>query len=82
MKNQNYQISWTDVLFIPAATILYFILGRLLPRALAVALSGAAVLLFFSLFEPRNVSLKRFILAVIFGGIVTYTLAALFDWPP
>lgn len=81
MLKQDDGIGWTDVLFIPAALALSYLLGRWLPRPLAIALSLIAALLFFSLFERREGNRKKLIIAILVGTIITFTLA-LFNWPP
>jgi uncharacterized membrane protein YgaE (UPF0421/DUF939 family) len=82
MTKQNDYIRWTDVLFIPIAMILSYILGQWLQGPLAIALSVVIVSLVFSLFGNREGSFKQFILAVLLGAVISYTLAALFGWPP
>jgi len=81
-ENQNNQIWWTDVLYIPVAYALYYALAHWLPRSLAVALSALVALLFFSLFEPRQGSFKRYVIAVLGGAAVGYIYSVLFSWPP
>lgn len=82
MTKQHDYIQWTDILFIPAALILSYILGRWLPGPLAIALSVLMVSLIFLLFSRVKGSRKQFILAAFLGAITTYVLAALFGWPP
>ena len=82
MQRRNDHIGWTDVLFIPGALVLSYVLGRWLPRAVAITLSAVLLLLIFSLFEPRERSIKRLILPILVAAIIIYTLTALFNWPP
>lgn len=81
MRKKDYHIDWTDFLAIPAAAILSYVLMKWLPRAIAMTLSVVAILLLFSLFEPRGISSKRFIVGILLVGLVVYILAAFFRWP-
>ncbi len=82
MKNQTDHVDWTDVLFIPLALVLSYVLALWLSRALATTISFVLVLLVFILLKPRKGSLKGLILSVVCGAIIVYILVALFNWPP
>jgi riboflavin transporter FmnP len=82
MKKRNDYIELKDGLFILATLICSYILGRWLGKALAVAMSVVLVSLVFFLVGPRERGFKRFILAILLGAIISYTLAALFSWEP
>lgn len=82
MKKPTDHIDWTDIVFIPGALILSYILAKRLPSPLAVALSVVLLSFVFLLFEPRKGSLKRFVVSTLLVGIIVCTLTWLFDWLP
>ena len=78
-RKKDY-IHWTDWLFVPASFALSLVLTRWLTRSLAIVLSFLIVTLVLFLFEPREGSPKRFVVAMILGALVTYILT-LVHWP-
>lgn len=78
-KEKDY-IHWTDSLFVPASLVGSFVLSRWLPRPWAAVLAFVTVSLVLFLFEPREGSPKRFILAMLLGAAVTGVLTVL-HWP-
>jgi len=82
MLKQDDGIRWTDVLCIPIALALTYLLGQWLSRPIATTLALVASLLFFSLFERREGNRKKFIIAILVGAITAFTVAALFNWAP
>ena len=82
MNKRTDHIDWTDVLFIPMALVLSYVLALWLSRALATTISFVLVLLVFILLKPRKDSLKGLILSVVCGAIIVYILVALLNLPP
>ena len=76
MKKQNGQISWTDVLYVPATLGLSYVLSRWVSTPLAVALSAVLALLVFSLLEPSKGRLNWSILLILLIGLIIYALQA------
>lgn len=82
MTKQNRHIDWTDVLFIPSALVLSYVLASWIPQALATAISFALVVLAFALFKPRKGSLRQFLIPLLLATIMVYALVVLFRWSP
>ncbi len=82
MNKQTDHIDWTDVLFIPLALVLSYVLALWLHRALATTISFVLVLLVFVLLKPRKGSLKGLVVSIVCGAMIVYILVALFNWPP
>jgi len=82
MKKRTDHIDWTDILFIPAALGLSYLLGLWLRAAIAAAVSFVLVSLVFVVFKPRKASLKVLVISILCGAIIIYMLGALFNWPP
>ena len=78
-KEKDY-LHWTDSLFVPVSIVISFVLSLSLPRPLATLLSFVSVSLVLFLFEPRDANPKRFVVAMLFGALVTFALT-FFQWP-
>jgi hypothetical protein len=82
MQKQNGYIEWTDIVFIPAALVLSYVLAQWLPSALATTLSVVLVSVGLLLLGNRKCDLKESTIAVLLGAIITFTLVFFLDWPP
>lgn len=72
--------AWIDLLFLPSAAVCMIVLMRWVAFPIAVTASIVMNLLIFALFEPRKGGLKRFVLAILGGGLVTFLLAVILHW--
>ncbi len=81
MKKQNNSLGFSDILFVPAALALTYILGHWMLLALAAAISFVMFTLVLSLFSSRKGSFKGFMVSVLLVAIFVYVLVAL-GWPP
>lgn len=79
-KRQDNRIDVTDILFLPSAAILSYVLARWLWLPFAISASVLVNLLVFALFGTQVPNLKKFILAILAGGAVTCAVALVYWW--
>jgi hypothetical protein len=74
--NESNGLTWTDVLYLPCAAALYFLLGRWLSSAFAAALAAILTILVFELLTGRkNEKKRRLILPLLIVGVIVYVVA-------
>jgi hypothetical protein len=81
-KKQRHNVGYADILFVPSAVLLSYFLGQWLPLAPAAVLSLIVVSAILYLLGPTGGSFKRFLLELLIGAALTFSLIAFFGWPP